>query len=325
MSTKTITDYTAATTIDGTNDYLLIEQSSVYKRINRAVLLNIAGNPVGTTDVQSIANKILDNTNSVTVKDTLFFLQDDGDTTKQLQFQLSGITTATTRTLTIPNISDTIATLTATQVFTNKTLTSPVITGGTIDNSTITVDSISGHTSSTVVTVGGVQMSAGVVNTANAVNAVSIAASGVQPQALFAGTGTGWSWQTYTPTFANVTTGNGTVEGKYIQIGKTVFFSARFTFGNTSAFTGVVTATLPVTSVNYTTNYTKIIGNIDVYDLSATAQFAGGIAWKSTTVVEPDVIGTASTYGNYSAITSTTPITWATGDVLDLHGFYEAA
>jgi hypothetical protein len=69
-------------------------------------LLTIAsGIPSWTAD---IVGKALDNTNTITVKDTNFTLQDDGDATKQLQFQLSGISTGTTRTLTIPNASGTI-------------------------------------------------------------------------------------------------------------------------------------------------------------------------------------------------------------------------
>jgi hypothetical protein len=76
-------------------------------------------------------------TASGTFHDDDFILQDNLDNTKQLQFQLSGITTATTRTLTVPDVSDTLVTLAATQTLTNKTLTSPVISGGTIDNSVI--------------------------------------------------------------------------------------------------------------------------------------------------------------------------------------------
>jgi hypothetical protein len=43
--------------------------------------------------------------------DANFLLYDNGDTTKNLQFQLSGLTTGTTRTLTVPNASGTIALL----------------------------------------------------------------------------------------------------------------------------------------------------------------------------------------------------------------------
>jgi hypothetical protein len=66
------------------------------------------------------------------IRDDYFTLQDDGDTTKQLRFQLSGITTATTRTLTVPDASDTIVTLAETQTLTNKTLTSPSISAPAI-------------------------------------------------------------------------------------------------------------------------------------------------------------------------------------------------
>lgn len=58
----------------------------------------------------TLQNKTLDNTNVVTVKDNSFTLQDNGDTTKQVVFELSGIATGTTRTITIPDTSFTIPT-----------------------------------------------------------------------------------------------------------------------------------------------------------------------------------------------------------------------
>ena len=70
----------------------------------------------------TISNSTIDDTNTITVKDANFTIQDDGDTTKQLQFQVSGVTTGTTRTLTVPDATDTIAVLNATQTLTNKTL-----------------------------------------------------------------------------------------------------------------------------------------------------------------------------------------------------------
>lgn len=50
-------------------------------------------------------------TPTLNINDDSFSVRDNGDTSKVLQFQLSGITTATTRTLTIPNASGTIALL----------------------------------------------------------------------------------------------------------------------------------------------------------------------------------------------------------------------
>lgn len=64
----------------------------------------------------------------LTVNDSDLTIQDNLDTSKKAQFQLSGITTATTRTYTLPDITDTLVTLTAAQTLTNKTLTSPTLT-----------------------------------------------------------------------------------------------------------------------------------------------------------------------------------------------------
>lgn len=72
----------------------------------------VAGNPtisidtsvtVDKTTAQTLQNKTLDNTNTVTVKDANLTIQDDADTTKQAKFQMSGISTGTTRTYTMPN------------------------------------------------------------------------------------------------------------------------------------------------------------------------------------------------------------------------------
>lgn len=88
---------------------------------------------VDKTTAQTLSNKTLDNTNAVTLQDTNFIIQDDGDNTKQVKFNASPNSTGTTKTFNIPSISsssDTLVALAATQTLTNKTLTSPTI-GGT--------------------------------------------------------------------------------------------------------------------------------------------------------------------------------------------------
>lgn len=57
---------------------------------------------------QTLSNKTLGNTNIATLKDTSFTLQDDGDATKQAQFQLSAITTGATRVYTLPDATGTL-------------------------------------------------------------------------------------------------------------------------------------------------------------------------------------------------------------------------
>lgn len=69
------------------------------------ILTVASGIPAWTA---SIVGKVLDNTNTVTLLDSNFTLQDNGDTTKQARFQLSGLTTGTTRTYTLPDASSTL-------------------------------------------------------------------------------------------------------------------------------------------------------------------------------------------------------------------------
>lgn len=84
---------------------------------------------VGTNNTQTLSNKTLDNTTSLTIQDSNLVLQDNLDNTKQLQFQISGIGTGTTRTLSVPDASTTILGTDAVQIITNKD-----IDGGTATN-----------------------------------------------------------------------------------------------------------------------------------------------------------------------------------------------
>lgn len=328
MSDVTIGNLPTAGGIDGSADYLAIETASPHatNKINRNILLGITSQPLGLTDTQSPTNKTFNNTTTLTIKDTLFTLQDDSDTTKQAKFQLSGITTATTRTYTLPNASSTLADIATAQTFTNKTITAPAITGGTIDNSTITVDSIAGHSSATTVTVANLQIVNGVLNSANAVTATSIAAGAVQPQALTSGTGTGWAWSSWTPTWTNLTPGNGTIEAKYSQIGKTIIARCSIVFGSTTTISGALSFSLPVTSTSYNGIGSSIfpLGVGEIND-SGTARFVAEITLASTTTVLIQVSSAGSTYVSGTALSSTVPMTWTTNDGLFLTFVYEAA
>ena len=70
----------------------------------------------------TLVSHILGPTNTFTPRDDRFTLQDDGDATKQIRFQLSGITAGQIRLLTPPNFDGTLATLAGTETLTGKTL-----------------------------------------------------------------------------------------------------------------------------------------------------------------------------------------------------------
>lgn len=112
---------------------------------------------VGEGTTQTLQNKTIDNTNTITVKDTLLTIQDNADTTKQLKFEASGITTGTTRTLTAPDASTTIVGTDAIQTLTDKKLVDNTTT--IIDNSDATkkIAFDAGGTTGTTSTITGAQ------------------------------------------------------------------------------------------------------------------------------------------------------------------------
>lgn len=176
-----IGSYPAATSIDGANHFLLIQPgnaSTAYNSINRNVLLGVTGQPMDISTAQTVANKVLNNTNTVTVKDGSFTLQDDIDVTKQAQFQLSGNTTSTTRVYSLPNATGTLADIASAQTLTNKSLTNPVITGGSITGTTVITDAIIGQTTATNGTVYGLTITGGKIGN-NGVVTNSITAGAV--------------------------------------------------------------------------------------------------------------------------------------------------
>lgn len=328
MANTTISALPAAISIDGSGDYFPIDTATpnATNKINRNTFLGVSGQPADISTTQNLTNKTLNNTNTITVRDDRFTLQDNLDTTKQAVFQLSGITTATTRTYTLPNASITVVGTDATQVLTNKTITAPAITGGTIDNSTVTVDAIAGHTSATVVTVAGLQINAGVLATNNSVVTANITDSAVTPAKLQAGTGTGWTWQTWTPTWTNLTVGNGTIVARYNQTGKTVNAHIELTFGSTTSISGQVDFTLPITaSSTYLGNNQIGTGSLEDFGITIYDPWIITSGGSPTTKCVIHVKNAAGTYVSFTALSSTIPFTWGNGDIIHVNIKYEAA
>ena len=86
------------------------------------------------------------------VSDAIFSLVNDADPTKKALFTLSGITTGTTRTFTLPNTSSELAILAGTQTFTgNKTFSGTLTASGTV---TVSAASASIGTATTTATYG---------------------------------------------------------------------------------------------------------------------------------------------------------------------------
>lgn len=147
------------------------------------------------------------------------------------------------------------------------------------------------------------------------------------PEKLVSGAGTAWDWQSWTPTYANLTVGNGTSLSTYCQIGKVVFFKFSFVFGTTSAMGTGPTISLPVTAdagAYAPAGTSTRLGQGRILD-AGTGTFHGSITYSSTTVMSLVVNNVSGTYESTSQITSTVPFTWTTSDAFAFTGFYEAA
>jgi hypothetical protein len=87
----------------------------------------VTGTVIGTSDIQELSNKTIGNTNTITLKDNLFTIQQDDDATRQAQFQASGITAGQTRIITLQDSNITMESTTGSQ---NKVDTHSVLTTG---------------------------------------------------------------------------------------------------------------------------------------------------------------------------------------------------
>jgi len=140
---------------EGANDLTLVVTTPTVGSVNATIpdLAGVSSTFVFDTLAQTLTNK--------TLTDSTTFLQDNLDTTKKLQFQLSTITTGTTRTLTVPDASTTIVGTDVAQTLTNKTLTSPTLSSNIVfdkptnDVSVTATDQTAGISTANIPNLGG--------------------------------------------------------------------------------------------------------------------------------------------------------------------------
>lgn len=134
------------------------------------------------------------------------------------------------------------------------------------------------------------------------------------------------AWASWTPSWTNLSVGDGTVVAKYLQLGKTIYGRLSIVFGSTTSVSGAIIFSLPQTAVSYAgTAGVTWIGGARARTTTGPAIYNGTVAWKSTTTAEVDFEDSSGTYVTSVASSATIPFTWATGDEIGLELFYEAA
>lgn len=133
------------------------------------------------------------------------------------------------------------------------------------------------------------------------------------------------AWTSYTPALTGGTwaVGNGVFVAAHKRVRSTVHFRIQFQFGSTTATDGAVAPkmSLPFTAA---AGQSPVIPFASAYfDFTPGSQgYAGQAFMNTTTTLQFAVIGAS---GIHSAVTTTSPTTWAAGDVITVRGTYEAA
>jgi len=124
-------------------------------------------------------------------------------------------------------------------------------------------------------------------------------------------------WTAFTPTWNNLTVGNGTTTGRYTQIGKTIFVQSNITFGSTTAITGTVSFNNPVDRTGTIVSHYGLL-----FDSSASAVYQTYPQGSGQTMIVRASVASA-TYVTYTNLSSTVPFTWATSDLISIGVVYE--
>lgn len=127
------------------------------------------------------------------------------------------------------------------------------------------------------------------------------------------------AWTTFAATWTNLTVGSATEDHRYFRVGKSRLIICRWsiTLAADSSISGTVSVTYPVAPAS---NGVSIDGIARYRDVSAPASYHGYIYATSTSVAT--FLRWAEVH---TALSSTVPFTWATGDSLIGQLVYEAA
>ena len=114
----------------------------------------------------------------------------------------------------------------------------------------------------------------------------------------------------FTPDWSNLTEGNGTNSGKYVQFGKILIGYANFTMGSTSSVTGNIAINPPTG----TGSQGLIFGQLN--DFGTRLYLAGGAGSTSITLLHTES-------GGAGIVNATNPMTWTTSDSIAIGFIWE--
>lgn len=135
------------------------------------------------------------------------------------------------------------------------------------------------------------------------------------------------TYTAHTPTWTGLTVGNGTNNFKFSRTNSLVHVVGVFTFGTTSAITGVVNFSLPVgASPLYSTLNFLPFGWVSCVDVSTTIPYSAiGVGITSFSFARIRMISALTVPVRNTNLSAADPFIWATGDQIQVNFTYEAA
>jgi len=187
----------------------------------------------------------------------------------------------------------------------------------TDSSGTSSIPNLNGKYSTTFDTNGSDYYEIRVVRTATSAATIYIAnvvcGPGIQPQGAVVGEAV-----SYTPTWTNLTLGNGTTSGLYRRVGSFMEVEATLTWGTTTSLSGTLGIDLPSTAFN--------LGSIPgVGQAVGTARIRDAGVMTYTGVVTVNVtsgsanIASIALYNNNSAVSNTVPFTFGSADTVSIN------
>lgn len=135
-------------------------------------------------------------------------------------------------------------------------------------------------------------------------------------------TGLKWqgTWTSFTPTYTNLTLGNGTVTARYGLHGNIVFVYTKIVLGTTSSVGSYPTISLPFAPTTSGGPFTCALT-----DAGSTVYLGTVYLTPGQASVGPQTNNAASTTLQMAVLNATTPFTWGNGDIIEYFLTYEVS
>lgn len=133
------------------------------------------------------------------------------------------------------------------------------------------------------------------------------------------------AWASWTPTWTNLTVGNGTVTAKYAQVGKTIRARIHLVCGTTTSKSGEVSFTLPTTPL--AEHYGHLVHPIGtaLWQDFGTTTFGGAVYFNGATTATVRYYRSDTTQLETAVASAGSPMTFAANDSLGMEITYESA